>query len=283
MKITFKKPTKKLINGLKNEGYTCVDMHIHSHYSDGFNRIFTILKKCKRKKIGVAIADHNEIKGSLEASKQKDILIIPAIELTSKEGIDLLVFFYSFNDLKKFYNKEIKKNIDKKKILSRLTKSLIKILDDCNKYKCLTCLPHPFAYAYKNVSRFLKKNYNRKIISTDAIEVINGENTRKRNLNAIEWKKKFNKLMTAGSDAHIRSEIGNVVTCCKADNIKDFLDEIKKKKSIVIGKETRLTKRVISHFSSLRKRVRTARPIILKRIKDNINGNAPTETFKPKV
>jgi len=266
-KVNFKKPN---INKLNELGYTCVDMHVHSRYSDGFNRIFTILKRCKKKNIGLAITDHNEIKGSLEASKQKDVLIIPAIEITSKERVDFLIYFYSFNDLKRFYEKDVKKHIMEKEILSRTNKSIIEILEDCRNYKCLVSLAHPFAYAYKNVSKFLKKKYNRKILDVDAIEVLNGEVTRKRNLKAVEWSNKFNKAVTAGGDAHIRTEVGSAVTCCKADNVNDFLEQIKKKKNIIVGKETRLTKKFISAISKLRKRVKGARPIILERIKDRL-------------
>ena len=224
-KIIFEKPNVKNLSRL---GYTCVDMHVHSRYSDGFNRISTILKRVKKKNIGVSITDHNEIKGSLEASRS-DVLVIPGIEVTSKERIDLLIYFYNFKDLKKFYDKEVKKYINKKEILSRINRPINDILESCPD-KCLISLAHPFAYAYKNVARYLKKKYNRKILDIDAIEVLNGEVTRKRNLKALEWSNKFNKAITAGSDAHIGQEIGNVLTCCKADNDKNFLDQNKKKK-----------------------------------------------------
>lgn len=272
-KITFKKPTKRLIKKYTDKGYTCVDIHIHTRYSDGLNRIFTILKRCKRKNIGVGITDHNAIEGSLEASKQKDILVIPGVEITSKENVDVLIYFYNSKDLKNFYNKNVKKYIDSTKIFPRLTKPMVEILDDCKKYKCLTVIPHPFGFAYKNISKFIKKKYNRKLINVDAIEVINGEVNRKRNLKAVEWSKLLKKPITAGSDAHINLEVGNVLTCCKADNVKDFLDEIKKGRSIVIGKEVVLTKKVISHMNKIRKKSKRARPVIFERIKEY----APTE------
>jgi hypothetical protein len=44
--------------------------------------------------IGVAITDHNEIRGAVEMDRIRDVLSIPGIEVTSGEGSHLLVYFY---------------------------------------------------------------------------------------------------------------------------------------------------------------------------------------------
>ncbi len=78
--IFFKKPKIKTIS---EEGLCAVDMHAHSEYSDSFTKVKWMLKKAGKRGFGIAIADHNEIKGSLKALLQKDVLIIPAIEVSS--------------------------------------------------------------------------------------------------------------------------------------------------------------------------------------------------------
>ena len=53
--------------------------------------------------IGIAITDHNEIKGAVAIDEYKDLLTIPGIEITSAEGSHLLVYFYNINELKIFF------------------------------------------------------------------------------------------------------------------------------------------------------------------------------------
>ena len=63
--------------------HTIVDLHFHSHYSDGLNRIPKIAKRAKKLGIGIAITDHNEILGALEMDAHDDVFSIPGIEITS--------------------------------------------------------------------------------------------------------------------------------------------------------------------------------------------------------
>ncbi|MDA8138743.1 MAG: PHP domain-containing protein, partial [Desulfobacteraceae bacterium] len=86
-----------------NSDHTVVDMHFHSTYSDGLNRIDKIANQARRLGIGIAITDHNEIRGALEIDQYEDILSIPGIELTVAEGSHLLVYFYNTQDLQRFY------------------------------------------------------------------------------------------------------------------------------------------------------------------------------------
>lgn len=59
------------------------DLHCHSQYSfDSKLTIEEILKKAKAAEISVlAITDHNDVRGSLEALKQSEIEIIPGVEI----------------------------------------------------------------------------------------------------------------------------------------------------------------------------------------------------------
>ena len=69
-----------------------LDIHIHSsHSNDGTVSPNEILRYAKKIKLdGIAIADHNVIKGSLklarESTNEKDFVVIPATEVSSSEG-----------------------------------------------------------------------------------------------------------------------------------------------------------------------------------------------------
>ena len=67
-----------------------IDPHIHSIYSDGYGRIEEILRIAKLKNLdGIAITDHNTIKGYLKAKQinnDKQFIIIPGIEVETDAG-----------------------------------------------------------------------------------------------------------------------------------------------------------------------------------------------------
>ena len=74
-KIRNKTP---LLHKIREKGYTPVDMHIHTLHSDAAISIPSLLTRAKHLGIGVAITDHNEIQGVLEACDHpRDALVIP--------------------------------------------------------------------------------------------------------------------------------------------------------------------------------------------------------------
>ncbi|MEM4397534.1 MAG: PHP domain-containing protein [Candidatus Woesearchaeota archaeon] len=242
-KVKFEKPDLNL-----TKDFFCVDLHNHSVFSDGTSTIKQVLEKIRKLNIGVSITDHNEIQGSLELKKEieknkLDILLIPGIEVKSDENIDVLFYFYSFEEMINFYNNEIKKN---KKKYFHSTKTILKI-DDLyelsKKYKCITSLAHPFGYKLR-AGKKLFELHKDKMLIFENIEVINGGNNRKDNLNALNLCNDLKKGYTGGSDSHTIHSLGNILTCVKKKELKKeskiivyFLDSIKNKENFVIGNE----------------------------------------------
>lgn len=65
-----------------------VDLHIHTNYSDSRSTVREVIEVAKAKKLdGVAITDHNTLKG-YEVAKRlgSRLIIIPGVEVKAKEG-----------------------------------------------------------------------------------------------------------------------------------------------------------------------------------------------------
>ena len=86
--IFYKRVKRKI-----RKKFNVVDIHVHTDYSDGNFSVRELVKKCKRRKIGACVTDHNYIKGSVELCSS-DVFSVPSIEVTSRDCMDLLVYFY---------------------------------------------------------------------------------------------------------------------------------------------------------------------------------------------
>ena len=150
MKVIYQKPKFKK---LKKQGLMCVDLHLHSSYSDSTTTLNLLLQRARRLGIGLAITDHNHIMGSLKAfTRQKKVMIIPSIELTSTENIDLIPYFYNMAELVEFYNKYVVKTKTPNRgfDFNKLKWTTSELIDHLKKYNCLINIPHPFAPYPKN-------------------------------------------------------------------------------------------------------------------------------------
>ena len=79
-RVIFDKPDTILMS---RQGYNLVDMHTHTKYSDTLTRVKSLLKVAKKRRVGVAITDHNAIGGVVEAYKNNNsLLVVPGIEVT---------------------------------------------------------------------------------------------------------------------------------------------------------------------------------------------------------
>jgi predicted metal-dependent phosphoesterase TrpH len=234
--IHYQKPDARSLNKL---GYHPVDMHLHTRYSDGLTRIPDLLSYARKNQIGVAITDHNEIKGAVRAFRsQHDLLIIPGIELETREGPHILIYFEVAGDLEDFFhdlNRE--KRRQNPEVPQNLTVSECLIL--AKEYSCLRIAAHPFGYF--GINRGILKCVEKQMLpgvleNIDGIEVICGGMTGSLNQKAIRYAHRHPIPFTGGSDAHILSDVGSVLTGAHADTAEEFLAAIRKRKNIVVGK-----------------------------------------------
>lgn len=165
------------------------DLHIHTHYSyDSTASPEEMVEAAIKKGINcLAICDHGEIKGAREAieyAKDRPILIIPGIEIKSKEG-----------DILGLNIKEIIPN----KLSAKETIKKIKELGG------LAIIPHPFGWSCS-----FKRKLENLVSDIDGIEVLNASIFGSGNKKALIFSQKHNLPLTAGSDAHFPNFVGRV-------------------------------------------------------------------------
>ncbi len=230
----LKGPVFKL---LKKQGYQAVDMHYHTRFSvDGLATVKQVIAKCKKEGIGTSFTDHNHIKGAIKAVKEKGIFTIPGIELTCHNGVHLLLHFSNLKEYASFYKKEMEKRVKKNPWFLDIGHN--EAIDIAYNYNCLITAPHPYGPGVCGIQKFgASKKAIKKI---DAVEVLNGCGVGQMNPKAIKWAKRINKGFTGGSDGHTLKEHATALTLCHAETREEFLEQIRKRKSVVIGKQERL-------------------------------------------
>lgn len=237
--------------------YTVVDLHFHSNYSDGLNSIPKIAAKARELGIGIAITDHNDIRGALEIDTYDDIFSIPGIEITSSEGSHLLVYFYETKELQRFYDKDVAPHMGHG-VMSSLNLSMEQVIQRAKNYKCVIIFAHPYCAMYTGVCniQFSQAALDRLFRMVHGVEVINASNLNKWNLKCSVLGFNLNKSMVGGSDGHSLSHMGRVVSYARcAQNRQEFLDAICRKENMVSGKEIHILRKVTSNGLKLRSNI----------------------------
>jgi len=184
-----------------------IDLHVHSSFSfDCKTDVKKIVKVCKKIGIdGVAITDHNTIKGGMKALslKEKDFLVIVGSEVSTEKG--------EITGL--FLNEEIK------------SQCFDDVIDEIKDQDGIIVLPHPFRYL-NAILHGIKKNVLRKV---DVIEKINYLDHPLALLLSYLFIKKSKMPFIGGSDAHKLFEVGKVKTIIyNAETLEELRDSILK-------------------------------------------------------
>ncbi len=173
-----------------------LDLHIHSKYSfDSVSNPRDIIRVAKGKGLnGIAITDHNTIKGGVEAKKinhDPSFLIIIGSEINTEIG-DIIGLFL---------NEEIK------------SRDSIQVVEEIHQQGGIAILPHPYNKGCR---------LNDEIISKiDAIEGFNARSSKENNEKAMKLAERLKKTIVAGSDAHFCSEIGTCKVILNSTNVRD--------------------------------------------------------------
>lgn len=174
------------------------DLHIHSRRSDGALEPEKVVEVARSRGLdGIAVTDHNTIRGSLEARKFEtpDFKVIIGSEIATRSG-DLIGLFLQ------------------EEIESRDFEGAI---SEIHEQEGIAIIPHPFDVLRPSSSRPSEKE----AILADAIEVLNSRCLLKRdNDRAMNLARKLNLGMTAGSDAHLGREIGNAGIITDATDLR---------------------------------------------------------------
>lgn len=264
-RVLFERPDLNFLT----RNYVVVDMHFHSHYSDGFNFIDTIARRARELGIGVAITDHNEIQGALEMDRHRDVLSIPGIEVTSREGTHVLVYFYEVKSLKDFYRRYIQPNLGQE-IMSSTALEMEAIIRAARNYSAVVIFPHPYCGSYTGIANpyFSEQRLERLLQQVDGVEVINSENLKRWNLRSALLGFNLGKAVTGGSDGHRLPQLGRVVSyaACKKSR-RAFLDAVRKGRSKVVGKEIDIIRKVTSNGVKLRTNLKNYPDLVEKNLR----------------
>jgi len=196
------------------------ELHVHTKYSAcSLLKPATALRILKKKGYdGVAITDHNTIKGALEArkiNKDKNFEVIVGEEIRSflPNGSYCHVLGY-------YLKKEIKPG------------NIFDVARQINSQGGVACIAHPFtAVRRAGVDMKTLEQLKGKIAG---IECFNARNLfRKMDDKAAQAAKKLNFAATAGSDAHFCFELGRSAT--KFDENLSLREALKKRKTIPVS------------------------------------------------
>src|SRR5262249_49975679 len=127
-----------------------VDTHVHTRYSDGLAGVPRIERHCRNRGLGIAVTDHNEIRGAVELLERGRASVIPGIEVGTEEGIDLLVYFAGVEALEEFYRHAVEPYLRTRFMVRSWirTESCLKAAKELDAYASLA---HPFALGRKSL------------------------------------------------------------------------------------------------------------------------------------
>jgi len=192
-----------------------VDFHIHTNFSyDGFSSPQEIVSSAISKGIDcICITDHQETKGAIEALRfafSKPILVIPGIEIKSREG-DIL-------------------GINVREIIPNGL-SAEETIRKISNLGGMAVIAHPFAWLHR-FKGSLKKIIEENSDSFVAVEVFNASVSVFSNKKALRMAQEINLPFVAGSDAHEKEFVGRAFMEIAGKNlsVEEILEEVKKKR-----------------------------------------------------
>ncbi len=189
-----------------------IDMHLHTVYSgDSTVTLKEIEQWVKRRGLdGVAITDHNRIKGALKIKNalSSKMLIIPGLEITTNAGH---VLAYGISEV-------VPRGL-----------SIAETIEKIKEQGGVSVAPHPHRfYTGIGADATLANKF-------DGVEVVNGASRREDNRRARELAERMHVGMTGGSDAHLPEYIGKGWTLFEEGDVDDCLAQIERSTTAAYG------------------------------------------------
>lgn len=187
-----------------------IDLHVHTCYSlDSVITLKQVVKYSKKRGLdGVAITDHNTLKGIVRL-KTSDIIVVPGIEISTLNG-----HLLGLN-----VNTLIPAKLGIEETVRRI-----------HEVGGIAVAPHP--------SVFYKSPPSRQINSYDAVEVMNASSLPFELFTRLgkKFAARLSLPQTGGSDSHYAPEIGTAYTVVKADpNVDEIVNAIKRGATVPEG------------------------------------------------
>jgi len=188
------------------------ETHCHTTSSDGKDSPETIVLEAYKKNLDfMAVTDHDTFRGSILADR--------AVKL---HGLNRPVVIFG-NEVRTTHG-DILVLCDKP--LSKVSKDPWELREDAVENNCITIAAHPYSPYEPAVGDLILESPE----LFDAIEVWNATNLPYLNRRAWKAAREIGKPGTAGSDAHVKEEIGSAVTLVDVNdyNIESFLEAVRK-------------------------------------------------------
>jgi hypothetical protein len=170
-----------------------------------------LVEASQRRRLGVSVCDHNEIRGSIKLWETGRVVTLPALEIGSLERLEFLCYFPAPELLEEYFVRHVEP-FKRHRFFAKLTKSFTYLIPAAKEMGALVGLPHPFAPGWKNFNfnarrreKLIAPSFMRQV---DLVEVINSHLPDNRNFKAFMLSEIMDKSVIAGSDAHRITEVG---------------------------------------------------------------------------
>ena len=206
------------------------DLHVHTGYSpDCVTSLARIIARCTHLGIEcVAITDHNTIAGALDMKRVAPFKVVIGEEIETTDG-EVIGYFIS---------EEIPSGLTALETILRIKKQ-----------GGVVCIPHPFdPFRFSAIHR---DSLEALVPHIDIIEAFNSRLLLRRHAARAEaFARKHGLLISAGSDAHTASEVGNAyVEMPDFNDRKQFLSALAQ--GTITGKISSPLVRLRSNWSKL--------------------------------
>ena len=214
-----------------------IDLHVHTCYSeDASTTPKEVVYYAKKNGLdGVAITDHNTLKGAFKLAKKRELIIIPGLEVATHRCHVLAL------------------NVTTQ-IPPKL--GIVETVQRIHDAGGVTVIAHPSVVLKTGLGLEINSSLN-----LDAVEVINSSSFPFFLTTHLSHKlaQRLRLPQTAGSDSHHAQEIGTAYTLVKADsNTDDVIEAIQKGAITPYGKPITWTKRIgrgAFYITNLRRRL----------------------------